>query len=109
MSAPEVEEKRALVDQAFADGTKRKPIYLGYVDDPRNTDNAWMETAVFVFKNDPIFNQVELTAGDDAGKAHWVPYRSVFTPGFLKPGIYASHLKFLELGFKALGGENACK
>ena len=30
----------------FAHG---KPIYKGYVDDPRNTDNAWMETVAFLF------------------------------------------------------------
>ena len=27
-------------------------MYAGYVDDPRNTDNAWMETVVFNFHDD---------------------------------------------------------
>lgn len=27
-------------------------IYRGYVDDPRNTDNAWMETVVVNFHDD---------------------------------------------------------
>ena len=32
--------------QLFASGTV---IYQGYVDDPRNTDNAWYETQVIHF------------------------------------------------------------
>lgn len=27
-------------------------IYKGYVDDPRNTDNAWMETVAFNFHDE---------------------------------------------------------
>ena len=27
-------------------------VYRGYVDDPRNTDNAWMETQVYNFHDD---------------------------------------------------------
>jgi hypothetical protein len=27
-------------------------IYIGYVDDPRNTDNAWMETVAYNFHDD---------------------------------------------------------
>ena len=26
-----------------------KKIYKGYIDDPRNTDNAWMETQCYNF------------------------------------------------------------
>lgn len=29
-----------------------KPIYRGYVDDPRNTDNAWIETVAYNFHDD---------------------------------------------------------
>jgi hypothetical protein len=32
--------------------SKGKPIYKGYVDDPRNTDNAWMETVAVNFHDD---------------------------------------------------------
>lgn len=31
----------ALVNQLFSKGRK---VYESYVDDPRNTDNAWIET-----------------------------------------------------------------
>ena len=27
-------------------------LYAGYVDDPRNTDNSWMETVAFNFHDD---------------------------------------------------------
>ena len=64
------------------------------MDDPRNTDNAWMETVAFNF-HDPsgqevspdlfallesgkriLFSQVgqlPLQAGDDAGAIQWMP------------------------------------
>lgn len=36
-------------------------LYRGYVDDPRNTDNAWMETVVVNFHdNDGYLNNVTL-------------------------------------------------
>lgn len=36
-------------------------IYKGYVDDPRNTDNAWMETRVINFHDwDNIFKKIDL-------------------------------------------------
>ena len=34
-------ERAEIIDRVFNKGTL---IYQGYVDDPRNTDNAWMET-----------------------------------------------------------------
>ena len=36
----------SLTDELFASGAV---TYQGYVDDPRNTDNAWMETTAFHF------------------------------------------------------------
>jgi 8-oxo-dGTP pyrophosphatase MutT (NUDIX family) len=39
-------EEKTCIDQLFSNGYK---LYEYYVDDPRNTDNAWMETvAVYV-------------------------------------------------------------
>ena len=36
-------------------------VYAGYVDDPRNTDNAWMETVAYNFHDDtgPNFSPVK--------------------------------------------------
>lgn len=40
-------------------------IYKGYVEDPRNTDNAWIETTVYNFHDDDgrVLDNMELTAG----------------------------------------------
>jgi len=40
-------------------------VYSGYVDDPRNTDNAWMETVVYNFHDDTgeYVGQLQLHAG----------------------------------------------
>jgi len=44
----------AMVDKFFEGGEE---VYRGYVDDPRNTDNAWMETVAFNF-HDPSGQEV---------------------------------------------------
>lgn len=76
-TVPEIE---AFFNQS---GTK---IYTGYVDDPRNTDNAWVETAAYNFHDysGEVLRNIELEAGDDAGNAKWLDLnRSV--------DLYASH------------------
>ena len=77
------------------------PIYKGYVDDPRNTDNSWMETSAFnahIPNDDELYN-IELKAGDDAANVYWK------TIGIMKNGLYeyntelklyASHEKFVR-------------
>ena len=43
------------------------------VDDPRNTDNAWVETTAYHFHcNNELGNMLKLKAGDDAGEAMWL-------------------------------------
>nr|XP_047136370.1 transient receptor potential cation channel subfamily M member-like 2 [Hydra vulgaris] len=48
-------------------------VYKGYVDDPRNTDNAWMETVAYNFHDDTgeVFGELQLHAGDDAQAVRW--------------------------------------
>ncbi|XP_017283559.1 ADP-ribose pyrophosphatase, mitochondrial isoform X1 [Kryptolebias marmoratus] len=67
-------------------------VYKGYVDDPRNTDNAWMETIAANFHNEAgdSVSRLPLHAGDDAGQVQWVDIESSFT-------LYASHSHFLQL------------
>ncbi|XP_045930908.1 ADP-ribose pyrophosphatase, mitochondrial [Micropterus dolomieu] len=67
-------------------------VYKGYVDDPRNTDNAWMETVAVNFHDDSgnSVSELPLQAGDDAGQVQWVDVDSSFP-------LYASHSHFLEL------------
>ncbi|XP_031570497.1 transient receptor potential cation channel subfamily M member 3-like [Actinia tenebrosa] len=55
----ERKEKCARIKQFFAKGTE---IYKGYVDDPRNTDNSWMETVAINFHDETgdILNDIQL-------------------------------------------------
>ncbi|XP_061556542.1 ADP-ribose pyrophosphatase, mitochondrial [Phycodurus eques] len=67
-------------------------VFKGYVDDPRNTDNAWMETVAVNFhdENGNSVSELPLQAGDDAGQVQWVDVDSSFP-------LYASHSHLLEL------------
>ncbi|XP_062964472.1 ADP-ribose pyrophosphatase, mitochondrial isoform X2 [Cynocephalus volans] len=67
-------------------------IYKGYVDDPRNTDNAWMETEAVNYHDETgeIMDNLTLEAGDDAGKVKWVDISE-------KLKLYASHSQFIKL------------
>jgi len=66
-------------------------IYKGYVDDPRNTDNAWMETDVR-HKHLPteLASAMEPTAGSDAASAQWLE----LTPDTIHR-LFASHGEFV--------------
>lgn len=66
-------------------------LYRGYVDDPRNTDNAWMETVVVNFHDDgKLLECAEFKAGDDAVGVRWINANS-------SEKLYASHEHFIEL------------
>ncbi|KAI1884672.1 hypothetical protein AGOR_G00228830 [Albula goreensis] len=70
-------------------------VYKGYVDDPRNTDNSWMETVAVNFhdeKGDSV-SGLPLQAGDDAGQVSWVDIDSALK-------LYASHSEFLKVTAK---------
>ena len=54
----------------FKSGTE---IYRGYVDDPRNTDNAWTETTAYHFHcAAELGEKLRLGAGDDARDVTWL-------------------------------------
>lgn len=81
------EKSNALIDKFFDEG---EDIYHGYVDDPRNTDNAWMETVAVNF-HDESGNSVgafPLRAGDDAVNVHWMDVSKELS-------LYASHSDFI--------------
>lgn len=66
-------------------------VYAGYVDDPRNTDQAWMETtALHVHLDDDRAAALRLSAGDDADAAAWRPtdVESLHT-------LYANHSRLV--------------
>lgn len=77
-----------MIEQFFKGG---KEVYKGYVDDPRNTDNAWMETIAYNF-HDEIGNAVgkfDLTAGDDAKGVQWTDIDKNLD-------LYASHSSLIK-------------
>jgi len=90
-----VEESRAMVNAFFADG---REIYAGYVDDPRNTDIAWMETTAFLFHDETgdKVGQLKLQAGDDAKDLKWIDLSADIN-------LYASHKDFIERAVRQLG------
>lgn len=66
-------------------------VYIGYVDDPRNTDNAWMETVAVNFHDESgdSVSELPLQAGDDAGQVSWTDIDSSLA-------LYANHSQFLK-------------
>ncbi|GAB0089993.1 ADP-ribose pyrophosphatase, mitochondrial [Sergentomyia squamirostris] len=66
-------------------------VYRGYVDDPRNTDNAWMETLAVNFHDDTgdFVGGFKLEAGDDAARVKWADISEKLT-------LYASHIQMIK-------------
>ncbi len=68
------------------------PVYQGYVDDPRNTDNSWMETQAFHLHLTPDeAKELNLQKGSDAAAVEWKP----ITAESLGK-MYASHGAFVK-------------
>lgn len=75
--------------QCFQDA---KNTFKGVVDDPRNTDNAWVETEAWnVHLGSEETAALHLQAGDDARDARWV----AVTPENID-NLYASHSKIIR-------------
>ena len=73
-------------------------LFAGVVDDPRNTDNSWMETTV-LHKHLSADEQkgIILRAGDDAKSARW---REIDLE--LLSSMYASHGDYVRLALPKL-------
>ncbi|KAF7273027.1 ADP-ribose pyrophosphatase, mitochondrial [Rhynchophorus ferrugineus] len=82
------EENEKLITDFFLRGTE---VYKGYVDDPRNTDNAWIETIAMNFHDEDCTHvgKFNLKAGDDAGDVRWLDIDKDLN-------LYASHSTFIE-------------
>lgn len=87
-SEQECKEISEKIDNLFVNG---QVIYQGYVDDPRNTDNAWMETVAMNFHDElgDSLALISLEAGDDAESIKWMDLGSELK-------LFASHLSILE-------------
>lgn len=70
------------------------PVYQGIVKDPRNTDNAWMETKAI---HAHISQRQPLEAGDDARAAKW----QAVTPEFVQ-SMYASHCDLVKAALQRI-------
>ena len=78
----------------FKDATT---IFTGVVDDPRNTDHAWMETTVLHRHLSPAeVDSMTLKAGDDARAVRWMDIDET-----LLSSMYASHGDYVR---KAIAG-----
>jgi len=93
-NVPESERERFedLAGRLFTEANGHE-VYRGYVDDPRNTDNAWMETVAMHFHCSPeLGKMLALHAGDDAADVQWL---EVGTPEYKK--LYASHKMMIDM------------
>ncbi len=67
-------------------------LLQGIVNDPRNTDNAWIETVAVNYHDSSsgnTFQKVALRAGDEVTAARWVQVHKGLE-------LYASHKEILE-------------
>lgn len=87
-SEKDVIQIRKEIEKIFNEGIE---VYRGYVDDPRNTDNAWMETIATLFHDEKGVNVgiLKLQAGDDAIGVKWVDLDRNLK-------LFANHISFLE-------------
>eukprot|EP00164_Ancoracysta_twista_P000088 GFYU01000126.1.p1 GENE.GFYU01000126.1~~GFYU01000126.1.p1 ORF type:complete len:405 (+),score=121.07 GFYU01000126.1:129-1343(+) len=97
-NVPESEREafKEQLDELFK-GSGRN-VYQGYVDDPRNTDNAWMETNAVHFHCPPkLAAMLNLHAGDDAAEVKWISTDGS-DPDY--NNLYASHNDFINAALK---------
>ncbi|MFA9391384.1 MAG: NUDIX domain-containing protein [Prolixibacteraceae bacterium] len=69
----EAEEELSVKETDLANPLYEKIVSRGYIDDPRNTDNAWLETtAIHTHLAYEVANNMALKAGDDAIDFSWI-------------------------------------
>lgn len=85
--APIQTAKREFQEEAGGSGIEldlsdAELVYAGYVDDSRNTDNAWMATTCFhKHLTSSEARAIELVASSDATEARWAPVDAPFFEG----------------------------
>ncbi|XP_067859040.1 ADP-ribose pyrophosphatase, mitochondrial-like [Heptranchias perlo] len=89
-SSPQKDRLRGLFRTIFSKENAVE-VFKGYTDDPRNTDNAWIETVAVNFHDDTgdSVGQLDLQAGDDAGHVQWFDIDQELQ-------LYAIHSQFLK-------------
>ncbi|XP_064456636.1 ADP-ribose pyrophosphatase, mitochondrial-like isoform X2 [Ornithodoros turicata] len=86
LTAQQRQELEQSLTQFFTNGTQ---VYKGYVDDPRNTDNSWMETIACNFHDEDVTSRLALQAGDDAARVRWTDIEACLP-------LYASHTELVH-------------
>ncbi|XP_067911371.1 ADP-ribose pyrophosphatase, mitochondrial-like isoform X1 [Heterodontus francisci] len=90
LELPEAKRQKVkvLIDSLFQAG---EMVFKGYVDDPRNTDSAWIETVAMNFHDETgdSVGKLNLQAGDDAGAVKWMDIEE-------QQKLYASHTALLH-------------
>ena len=93
-------DQQRLLDAIFTPANTRC-IYRGYVDDARNTDNAWLETAAFMFELPDSVSSEDVerlfVGGSDASAVKWVECGE---SGDKLPQLYASHSPLVKLALR---------
>ncbi len=94
----ELAEEIAVTTKDLAGALYEKLVFRGYADDPRNTDNAWIETSL-IHSHLPheVAANMMLSAGDDAKDYHWI----AVTIDTIKH-FYASHGFVLLIALKEM-------
>ena len=89
-------DSSVLIEEFFNE--KGVEIFKGYIDDPRNTDNAWMESVAYNFHDETgeIVGKLKLHAGDDARNVRWLDIDKALK-------LYASHSNIVEQVAMRLG------
>lgn len=94
----ELEEELAVNKDDLTNALYEKVVSRGYVDDPRNTDNAWIEaTVIHSHLSYEKAQQMNLSAGDDAKGYQWLD----ITKGNIG-NFYANHGLSILLAIKEL-------
>lgn len=77
--------EEAGIKNVVLDFSKGELVYSGYIDDSRNTDNAWMESSAYHLHLTPEQAAViEIEAGSDADAAHWAEITETLPGSMLK-------------------------
>ena len=77
-------------------------IYSGYVNDPRNTDNAWLETCVYLFILDEFQRNTLLNTMKEGDDAKSVTLININDNDERYKNLYANHKEFVDLSLNYL-------
>eukprot|EP00041_Stephanoeca_diplocostata_P038514 m.1521955 g.1521955 ORF g.1521955 m.1521955 type:complete len:165 (+) comp25230_c0_seq2:91-585(+) len=102
-SKDDIEVQRQALQKLFSRGCK---VYTGYMDDDRNTDNAWIETTCVNYHDsdgEATRKTIHLQAGDDAAQVRWAEYHPGDTVDL---ELHADHARLLALVYERVSETN---